>query len=211
MPKQSAVLWSKVLWSPIPYASWIHARMLLSVLRVIGILEGVDLVDMRHRWVWSLEGSGEFTTDSVRRLIDEHWLPKVLTKTRWINVVLIKVNVHAWKVRHDEALRVILNIKALGVLVRDLIPFKISHENVGYSLRRIPRGGIEQVQFLEFLASMKGVDLVDIRDRWVWSLEGSGEFTAASVRRLINERWLPEVLTKTRWINVVLIKVNVHA
>ncbi|GKF00226.1 hypothetical protein Tco_0023576, partial [Tanacetum coccineum] len=30
---------------------------------------------------------------------------------------------------------------------------KMSHENVGFSLRRIPRGGIEQVQFLEFLAS----------------------------------------------------------
>ncbi|GKA14601.1 RNA-directed DNA polymerase, eukaryota [Tanacetum coccineum] len=87
----------------------------------------------------------------------------------------------------------------------------MSHENMGYSLRRILRGGIEPVQFLEFLASMEGVDLVDMRDRWVWSLEGSGEFTAASVRRLIDEHWLPEVSTKTRWIYVVPIKVNVHA
>ncbi|GKC52975.1 RNA-directed DNA polymerase, eukaryota [Tanacetum coccineum] len=46
------------------------------------------------------------------------------------------------------------------------------------------------VQFLEFLASMKGVALVDTNDRWVWSLEGSGEFSVASVRRLIDERWL---------------------
>ncbi|GJR92125.1 putative RNA-directed DNA polymerase, eukaryota, reverse transcriptase zinc-binding domain protein, partial [Tanacetum coccineum] len=37
---------------------------------------GVDLVDMRDRWVWSLEGSGEFMVSFVRRLIDEHWLPK---------------------------------------------------------------------------------------------------------------------------------------
>ncbi|GJZ06469.1 hypothetical protein Tco_0540262 [Tanacetum coccineum] len=63
----------------------------------------------------------------------------------------------------------------------------------------------------EFSASMEGDDLVDMRDRWVWSLDGSGEFTAASVQRLIDERWLLEVLTKTRWINVVPIKVNVHA
>nr|GEX71478.1 RNA-directed DNA polymerase, eukaryota, reverse transcriptase zinc-binding domain protein [Tanacetum cinerariifolium] len=41
---------------------------------------------------------------------------------------------------------------------------KMSHENVGYSLRRIPRGGIEHIQFLEFLVSMEGVALVDMKD-----------------------------------------------
>ncbi|GJY00333.1 hypothetical protein Tco_0357351 [Tanacetum coccineum] len=87
----------------------------------------------------------------------------------------------------------------------------MSHENVRYSLRRIPRGCIEQVQFLEFLASMEGVALVDMRGMWVCSLEGSGEFLVASVRRLIDEGWLPELSTKTCWINVMPIKVNVHA
>nr|GEU65044.1 RNA-directed DNA polymerase, eukaryota [Tanacetum cinerariifolium] len=87
----------------------------------------------------------------------------------------------------------------------------MSHKNVGYSLHRIPKGGIKHVQFLEFLASMEGVALVDMRDMWIWSFEGSGEFFIAFVRRLIDERWLPEVSTKTRWINVVPIKVNVHA
>ncbi|GJZ54192.1 hypothetical protein Tco_0609077 [Tanacetum coccineum] len=81
----------------------------------------------------------------------------------------------------------------------------------GYSLRRIPKGGIEQFQFLEFLASMEGVTLVDMRDRWVWYLEGLGDLLVAFVRRLIDECWLPKVLAKTRWINVVPIKINVHA
>nr|GEX02625.1 RNA-directed DNA polymerase, eukaryota [Tanacetum cinerariifolium] len=36
---------------------------------------------------------------------------------------------------------------------------------------------------------MDGVDLVDMRDRWVCTLEGSGEFMVASVRRPIDERW----------------------
>nr|GEU80498.1 RNA-directed DNA polymerase, eukaryota, reverse transcriptase zinc-binding domain protein [Tanacetum cinerariifolium] len=44
------------------------------------------------------------------------------------------------------------------------VAVKISHENVGYSLRRIPRGDVEQVQFLELLASMEGVALVYMRD-----------------------------------------------
>nr|GFB04108.1 RNA-directed DNA polymerase, eukaryota, reverse transcriptase zinc-binding domain protein [Tanacetum cinerariifolium] len=92
-----------------------------------------------------------------------------------------------------------------------IVAVKLSHVNVGYFFRRIPRGGVEQVQFLVLLASMEGVALVDMRDTWVWSLEGSGEFFVASVRRLIDERWLLEVSIETRWINVVPIKVNVHA
>ncbi|GJR10281.1 hypothetical protein Tco_0792933 [Tanacetum coccineum] len=54
-------------------------------------------------------------------------------------------------------------------------------KNHGYSLRQIPRGGIKQVQFLEFLASIEGVALVDMRDKWVLSLKGSREFSVASV------------------------------
>nr|GEZ29991.1 RNA-directed DNA polymerase, eukaryota, reverse transcriptase zinc-binding domain protein [Tanacetum cinerariifolium] len=87
---------------------------------------------------------------------------------------------------------------------------KISHKNVRYSLRRILKGGVEHVQFLELLESMEGVTLVDMRG-WLWSLKGSGEFFVASVRRVIDECWLPEVSNKTRWINVVPIKVKVHA
>nr|GEZ86127.1 RNA-directed DNA polymerase, eukaryota, reverse transcriptase zinc-binding domain protein [Tanacetum cinerariifolium] len=71
-----------------------------------------------------------------------------------------------------------------------IVAVKLSHVNVGYFFRRIPRGGVEQVQFLVLLASMEGVALVDMRDTWVWSLEGSGEFFVASVRRLIDERWI---------------------
>ncbi|GKA10930.1 RNA-directed DNA polymerase, eukaryota, reverse transcriptase zinc-binding domain protein [Tanacetum coccineum] len=90
------------------------------------------------------------------------------------------------------------------------IASKLSHENVGYSLRRVPRGGAEQVQFLESLANVKGISLAAMRDMWAWSLKGSGEFSVASVRKLIDDRMLPEVSPKTRWIIVVPIKVNVH-
>nr|GEV11160.1 RNA-directed DNA polymerase, eukaryota, reverse transcriptase zinc-binding domain protein [Tanacetum cinerariifolium] len=64
-------------------------------------------------------------------------------------------------------------IYALETCKNVTVAVKMSHENVRYSLSRIPRGGIEQVQFPEFLACMEGVALVGTRDRWVWSLEGS--------------------------------------
>nr|GEZ38070.1 RNA-directed DNA polymerase, eukaryota [Tanacetum cinerariifolium] len=46
---------------------------------------------------------------------------------------------------------------------------------------------------------------------WVWSLESSGEFYVASVRKVIDEKRLSNVNTMTRWIKCVPIKVNVSA
>nr|GEX61101.1 RNA-directed DNA polymerase, eukaryota [Tanacetum cinerariifolium] len=51
----------------------------------------------KRRWSWSLEGSGEFSVASIRRVIDDKLLPLVSSKTRWVNMVPIKVNIHAWK------------------------------------------------------------------------------------------------------------------
>ncbi|GJR02492.1 putative ribonuclease H-like domain-containing protein [Tanacetum coccineum] len=76
---------------------------------------------------------------------------------------------------------------------------------------RIPRGGVEQAQFDLLKEKVEGCVLVDMFDRWVWSLEGSGDFMVSSVRKLIDDVLLPEVTTKTRWIKAVPIKVNVHA
>ncbi|GKD20732.1 hypothetical protein Tco_1222435, partial [Tanacetum coccineum] len=75
----------------------------------------------------------------------------------------------------------LFKIYALEICKNVTVVVKMSHENMEYSFRQSPRGGIEWVQFLEFLASMEGVALVDMRDRWVWSLEGSREFSIASV------------------------------
>ncbi|GJR40777.1 RNA-directed DNA polymerase, eukaryota [Tanacetum coccineum] len=88
---------------------------------------------------------------------------------------------------------------------------KMTHCNLGYSFRRDPRGGVEQAQFDLMLEKVEGTLLADMRDRWVWSLEGSGEFSVASVRKLIDDNMLPEVASKTRWIKAMPIKVNVHA
>nr|GEU49951.1 basic 7S globulin 2-like [Tanacetum cinerariifolium] len=48
-------------------------------------------------------------------------------------------------------------------------------------------------------------------NRCIWALESSGDFFVASVRKVIDDKSLPGVDSKTRWIKYVPIKVNVHA
>ncbi|GJY95837.1 RNA-directed DNA polymerase, eukaryota [Tanacetum coccineum] len=83
-------------------------------------IDGVSLVDMSDWWVWTMEGSGEFSVASIRSLIDKCSLPDVTTKTRWITRVPIKVNIHAWKVKLD-CLPTRLNISKRGILIDSIL------------------------------------------------------------------------------------------
>ncbi|GJX03064.1 RNA-directed DNA polymerase, eukaryota, reverse transcriptase zinc-binding domain protein [Tanacetum coccineum] len=88
---------------------------------------------------------------------------------------------------------------------------KIFDSSLEESFRQSPRSGIEQEQYLKLIASVEDVVLINMQDRWVSSKEGSGEFSVASARRLIDDQRMPYVSTKTRWVTTVSIKVNVHA
>nr|GEU58632.1 RNA-directed DNA polymerase, eukaryota [Tanacetum cinerariifolium] len=88
---------------------------------------------------------------------------------------------------------------------------KLSHSGLDVSFRCPPRGGVEIQQFEHMKEKVEGCILADMLDRWFWALEGSGEFTITSVRKMIDDFMLPEVSSKTRWIKAVPIKVNVHA
>ncbi|GJS44096.1 hypothetical protein Tco_0569139 [Tanacetum coccineum] len=50
------------------------------------------------------------------------------------------------------------------------------------------RGGIEQSQFKELTDLLIPIVLNPCPDRWFWSLEGSGEFSVASIRRFIDDQ-----------------------
>ncbi|GJY48884.1 RNA-directed DNA polymerase, eukaryota, reverse transcriptase zinc-binding domain protein [Tanacetum coccineum] len=65
---------------------------------------------------------------------------------------------------------------------------KMSHVDMSSSFRRAPRGGSEESQFTQLLRNMEGVSLVDMKDRWIWSLEGCGEFSVPSVRKVLDDR-----------------------
>ena len=52
------------------------------------------------------------------------------------------------------------------------------------------------------------VIISDQRDRWFWSLDGSGEFSLASARNYIDSKILIVDHSSTKWNSFVPIKVN---
>ncbi|GJW82873.1 putative RNA-directed DNA polymerase [Tanacetum coccineum] len=83
-------------------------------------IEGTLLSNMEDRWVWDLNGECVFRVKDVRILLDECFLPKAPTATRWVKYVPIKINVFAWKVFLDR-LPTRSNLQHRGVLVSDLL------------------------------------------------------------------------------------------
>ncbi|GJT61375.1 RNA-directed DNA polymerase, eukaryota, reverse transcriptase zinc-binding domain protein [Tanacetum coccineum] len=88
---------------------------------------------------------------------------------------------------------------------------KVSSKQLGFTSVVNLGGGVEQDQFDSLKAMVESTSFVNIRDRWIWSLQSSGDFTVASIRKLIDEFTLSDVSSSTRWIKAVPIKVNVLA
>ncbi|GJX54885.1 RNA-directed DNA polymerase, eukaryota, reverse transcriptase zinc-binding domain protein [Tanacetum coccineum] len=88
---------------------------------------------------------------------------------------------------------------------------KLFQHSLSSFFHRVPRGGAEKSQLDALTDKIKDFSLVNMMDRWVWSLEGSGDFSVASVRKLVDNNTLPEVSIKSRWVKEVPIKVNILA
>ncbi|GJW58200.1 RNA-directed DNA polymerase, eukaryota, reverse transcriptase zinc-binding domain protein [Tanacetum coccineum] len=90
---------------------------------------------------------------------------------------------------------------------------KLNDLNLECSFRRTVRGGggIEEEQLNILSEIVRSINLVPMYDRWVWSLENSGEFTMASTRKLIDGVRLLKISDMTRWVKCVPIKVNILA
>ncbi|GJU91759.1 RNA-directed DNA polymerase, eukaryota [Tanacetum coccineum] len=69
---------------------------------LMGLIESTLLSNSEDRWVWDLNGDGVFHVKDVRNLLDETFLPKADTPTRWIKCIPIKVNVFVWKALQDR-------------------------------------------------------------------------------------------------------------
>ncbi|GJX71922.1 RNA-directed DNA polymerase, eukaryota [Tanacetum coccineum] len=61
------------------------------------------------------------------------------------------------------------------------------------------------------MSLVSDIRLVPMADRWSWNLSSSSDFSVSSVRRLIDDKTLPNDPLKTRWVRFVPIKINVIA
>ncbi|GJV31290.1 hypothetical protein Tco_1391690 [Tanacetum coccineum] len=102
-------------------------------------------------------------------------------------------------------------IYALDNIKDATICMKLNEPSLDNNFRRSIRGGIEQSQFKELTDLLIPIVLNPCPDRWFWSLEGSGEFSVASIRRFIDDQRLLTMDSKTLWIKSVPIKVNILA
>ncbi|GJY69502.1 RNA-directed DNA polymerase, eukaryota [Tanacetum coccineum] len=83
---------------------------------LLDLLDNVILSNMDDRWVWDLNGDGIFRVKDARYLLDDFFLPKVDTRTRWVKFIPIKLNIFAWKVSLNR-LPTRLNLVRRGVSV----------------------------------------------------------------------------------------------
>nr|GEX67738.1 RNA-directed DNA polymerase, eukaryota [Tanacetum cinerariifolium] len=73
------------------------------------------------------------------------------------------------------------------------IAVKLSDSSLIDSFRRPPRGGVKQEQLLGLIDNIDSVILSNSYDRWVWSLESSGEFSVKTARSHIDDFFLPSI------------------
>nr|GEW93115.1 RNA-directed DNA polymerase, eukaryota, reverse transcriptase zinc-binding domain protein [Tanacetum cinerariifolium] len=88
-------------------------------------------------------------------------------------------------------------IYSLESVKKIYVASKLSQHSLGSSFCRVPREGAEQSQFNALQKFFENMVLADSRDMWSWSLEGSGNFSVASVRKVIDENLPPSVSSKT--------------
>nr|GEU53246.1 RNA-directed DNA polymerase, eukaryota, reverse transcriptase zinc-binding domain protein [Tanacetum cinerariifolium] len=85
---------------------------------------------------------------------------------------------------------------------------KLNDSSLDNSFRRRTRGGVKQAQYDALSDLLNAVTLVQMANRWVWSLESSREFLVASIQKVIDEKRLLIVNSMTRWLKYVPIKLN---
>ncbi|GJZ79969.1 RNA-directed DNA polymerase, eukaryota, reverse transcriptase zinc-binding domain protein [Tanacetum coccineum] len=79
------------------------------------------------------------------------------------------------------------------------------------SFRRNPRSGVEEFQLDNLSRLVSMITLSSAVDRYVWSLENSGEFSVKSIRQVIDANCFPVIHSATRWVKSVPLKVNIMA
>nr|GEZ10757.1 RNA-directed DNA polymerase, eukaryota [Tanacetum cinerariifolium] len=74
---------------------------------------------------------------------------------------------------------------------------KLMAPSLDNSFRRRVRSGAKESQFNSLLEIVQVINLVSYEDRYFWSLESEGDYSVASIRKLIDEKRFQEGLKAT--------------
>nr|GEV08340.1 RNA-directed DNA polymerase, eukaryota [Tanacetum cinerariifolium] len=86
---------------------------------------------------------------------------------------------------------------------------KLGSPSIDESFRRPVRDGVERFQWRDLYEVIDSVTLSSSNDRWVCDLSGDGEFRVKEVRFKLDYIFLPSSDAPTRWVNGILIKINI--
>nr|GEW42373.1 hypothetical protein [Tanacetum cinerariifolium] len=127
------------------------------------------------KWVWRFRSQNSSLWARLIKVIhgnDGHLMrmPKTSRSSIWLDIV-----------------REVFHLKQQEASKNVSVANKISSNNFCDSFRRFPRGGAESEQFNELSSKLLCVILPQSQDRWVWSLEASGDFSVASIRKVLDD------------------------
>ncbi|GJY16946.1 RNA-directed DNA polymerase, eukaryota, reverse transcriptase zinc-binding domain protein, partial [Tanacetum coccineum] len=100
---------------------------------------------------------------------------------------------------------------ALELKKDTIVAEKMGNASLNLSFRRLPRSGIKDKQYKNLVSITSNVLLLQMHDRWSWSLNASGDFMVRSVRNHMNGVLLPKSDVLTRWVTIIPIKINIVA
>nr|GFC50258.1 RNA-directed DNA polymerase, eukaryota, reverse transcriptase zinc-binding domain protein [Tanacetum cinerariifolium] len=86
------------------------------------------------------------------------------------------------------------SLKGTGINVVDLIRLKLGNGDSSsfWEDKWRVRSGAEESQFNSLLEIVQVINLVPCEDRYFWSLESEGDYSVASIRKLIDEKRFQE-------------------
>ncbi|GJZ55138.1 RNA-directed DNA polymerase, eukaryota [Tanacetum coccineum] len=86
---------------------------------LVNVVQHYALSPQTDRWVWSGDGTGQFSVSSARQIIDRRTLIVEDVQTRWLKEVPIKVNIFVWKMLLNK-LPTRVNLSKRGLEVESL-------------------------------------------------------------------------------------------
>ncbi|GKD86907.1 RNA-directed DNA polymerase, eukaryota, reverse transcriptase zinc-binding domain protein [Tanacetum coccineum] len=192
----------KWIWHFISSESSLWSRVIKAIYGDLGSLDTPSSFHRRSTWldiireVRSLSSKGIDLISFAKRKVGngEHTL---FWKDHWLaNSALENLYPRLYASELDKSIKV---------------ADKLRDSSLVDSFRRQPRGGIEENQLRLLNANISGILLPNSNDRWIWSLNYSGDFSVKSVHSFIDDSLLPKEDVPTRWVKYVPIKINIFA